>query len=116
MSVKQEATKLPSAGRHETYCKVCAHPKRDEIEREWIGWAKTSRLARTYGVSRESLYRHAHAKGLFDRRARNIRAALERIIERAEDVEVNAAAVVQAVATYARINSNGRLIERNERN
>jgi len=51
---------------------------------------------------------------LFPKRSRNIRAALERIIEKADEVPVNAAAVVQAIATYARINAQGNLIERSE--
>jgi hypothetical protein len=49
-----------------------------------------------------------------EKRRRNVRAALERIIEKAGEVYVNAAAVVSAVATYARINSRGELIERTQ--
>ena len=47
-------------------------------------------------------------------RRRNIRAALERIIEKAGEVEVNAAAVVSAASAYARINSRGEWVERTE--
>ena len=43
-----------------------------------------------------------------------MRAALERIIEQAGDVEVNAAAVVSAVTTYSKLNSNGQWIDRRE--
>jgi hypothetical protein len=43
-----------------------------------------------------------------------VRAALERIIEQAGDVEVNAGAVVSAVATYSKLNSNGQWIDRRE--
>ena len=57
----------------------------------------------------------AHALDLFPKRSRNVRAALERIIERADDVSVNASSVVQAVAVYARINSDGKLVDRSER-
>src|ERR1019366_8038049 len=60
------------------------------------------------------IYRHAKATQLMAARRRNIRAALERIIESAGDVEVNAAAVVSAVTAYAKINSRGELIERHE--
>ena len=55
------------------------------------------------------MYRHAHAFGLFEKRKRNVRAALERIIEKAGDVEVTAAAVVTAVQAYAKINTQGLL-------
>jgi hypothetical protein len=48
-----------------------------------------------------SVYRHAHALGLFPKRQRNVRAALEKIIEHAGEVEVNASAVVSAMSAYA---------------
>ena len=102
-------------GRHAHGCKICSHPRREEIEREFINWGSPTAIARKYAASRDSVYRHAHAVGLFPKRQRNVRAALERIMERASEVEVNASAVVQAVATYARLNSEGRLVERSER-
>jgi hypothetical protein len=49
-----------------------------------------------------------------EKRRRNVRAALERIIEKAGEVDVNAASVVGAVSAYARINSRGEWVERAE--
>jgi len=47
-------------------------------------------MAKQYKLAnRASIYRHAHAVGLFPQRERNVKAALEKIIERAGDVEVN---------------------------
>jgi hypothetical protein len=63
---------------------------------------------------RDSIYRHAHACDLVEPRRRNVRAALERIIERAGDVPVNAGAIVAAVASYSKINANGQWVERTE--
>ena len=100
-----------SRGRHEYHCTVCAHPKREEIEQDWTSWGNTSRMARQYHVSRDSLYRHAHALDLFAKRQRNVRKALERIIEQAETVTVNAAAVVAAIQAYAKINNSGQWVE-----
>jgi len=55
-------------------------------------------IANEYGLSdRASVYRHAHAFSLFEKRSRNVRAALERIIEKAGEVEVTSSAVVSAV-------------------
>jgi len=107
--------KTGNLARHQHGCRVCAHPEREQIEQEWVNWANTTRLAKRYRLSRDSLYRHAAALGLFEKRARNVKRALERLIERAETVPVTASAVVQAIATYARINSEGRLVERTER-
>jgi hypothetical protein len=102
-------------GRHETACKVCSHPDRKQIEDEWCAWANTSNLAKKYKVSQDSIYRHVAAFNLRERRGRNLRAALERIIEQADTVKVNAAAVVSAVTAYAKINSQGAWIDRVER-
>ena len=105
-----------SIGRHRRNCSICAHPQRDQIEADFVAWASPSGIATQYGLAdRTSIYRHANACALFDRRRQNVPAALERIIEKAGDVEVNASAVVSAVQTLAKINSAGAWIEPNER-
>ncbi|MCI0620169.1 MAG: hypothetical protein L0387_00585 [Acidobacteria bacterium] len=114
MKRKTSGEKPANRGRHETWCKVCQHPEREVIEREWLGWGNTTRLAKEYGLSSDSIYRHAHALNLFEKRQRNIRKALERIIERSESVGVNASAVVGAIQAYAKINANGQWIDRVE--
>ena len=106
----------PSFGRHKRTCSVCSHPERLEIESEFIGWRSPAALAQQFGLAdRASVYRHAHALGLFAKRQRNVRAALERIIEKAGDVEVTASAVVSAIQVYARISAHGQWIEPSER-
>lgn len=110
---KAEA-KRPNPGRHEFGCRVCAHPEREQIENEWITWGNTSKLAKQYGLSRDSLYRHCHALRLFEKRARNLKGALEKIIEQADIVPVNAGTVVQAIQAYAKINSAGQWVDRTE--
>jgi hypothetical protein len=104
--------KTVSRGRHEYQCSVCSHAKRAEIEEAFVGWVGPARIAKKYGVSRDAIYRHAHAFSLMEPRRRNVRAALEKIIERACEVKVNAAAVVSAITAYARINARGELVER----
>lgn len=79
-----------------------------------MNWSNTTKLGAEYSISRDAIYRHAHALGLMDKRRRNVRAALEKIIEKAGEVEVNAAAVVSAVSALARINSQGQWVERTE--
>jgi len=102
-------------GRHQRNCSVCAHQQREEIEAAFIGWRSPASIAEEYGVAdRASVYRHAHAFGLFQKRQRNIRAALERIIEKASEVDVTASAVVAAVQAYAKINAVGEWIDRTE--
>jgi hypothetical protein len=94
---------------------VCAHQQREEIESAFIGWRSPAAIAEEYGLAdRASVYRHAHALGLFPKRQKNIRAALERIIEQAGEVDVTASAVVAAVQAYAKINAAGEWIDRTE--
>jgi len=115
MSDQRNPDPIVSLGRHKRSCSVCRHEQRAEIESAFIGWRSPATIAEEYGLAdRSSVYRHAHALGLFEKRRRNIRAALERIIEKAGEVDVTAAAVVSAVQAYAKINSTGEWIDRTE--
>jgi hypothetical protein len=115
MSTQPKAKKPISTGRHSRNCTVCAHKCREDIEREFINWTGAKTIAKEFGLKdRTSVFRHAHAFGLFAKRQRNIRAALEKIIEHSGDVEVTSSAVVAAVQAYAKINSQGQWVDRNE--
>jgi hypothetical protein len=112
---KQGSAKQVNLGRHQTNCTVCAHEKCQEIEQEFVAWKSPTQIAIEYGLAdRVSIYRHAHALGLMEKRKRNVRAALEKIIEKAGDVEVTSSAVVAAVQAYAKINAQGQWVERSE--
>jgi hypothetical protein len=87
----------------------------DAIEADFIAWRSPAAIAEEYKLAdRTSVYRHAHALGLFGKRQRNIRVALERIIERAAEVDVTASAVVAAVQAYCKINASGQWVDRTE--
>ena len=101
--------------RHRAKCMVCRHEKLAQIETDFIAWRSPAAMVIEYGLEdRASIYRHAHAANLFDRRKRNIRAALENILERSADVDVTASAVVAAAVAYAKINASGQYIDRTE--
>ena len=115
MSQKPNPDSSVSLGRHSRNCSVCGHEQREEIEAAFIGWRSPAAIAEEFGLAdRASVYRHAHALGLFQKRQRNIRAALERIIEKAGEVDVTASAVVAAVQAYSKINAAGQWIDRTE--
>lgn len=104
-----------SIGRHKRNCSICAHERCDEIEGEFVAWRSPSAIAGEFGLSdRSSVYRHARAFGLFAKRQKNVRAALERIIEKAGEVDVTASSVVAAVQAYSKINAAGQWIDRTE--
>jgi hypothetical protein len=55
-----------SLGRHAAECKICAHSQIDEIERDFINWRSPASIAKHYKLAnRASVYRHAHALGLY---------------------------------------------------
>ncbi len=115
MSEKRKSQRPVSLGRHEKDCGICAHPQCEAIERDFVAWRSPKKIAREYHLSdRTTVYRHAHAFGLFTKRRRNVRAALEKIIEQAGEVQVSAPAVVAAVQAYAKINAAGQWVERSE--
>jgi hypothetical protein len=101
--------------RHVSQCSICAHPRYDDIERDFISWISPAKIATEYKLrDRSAVYRHALALDLGPRRDRNIRAALGRIIEKVDDVRATPGAVVQAIALYARMNARGELVGRDE--
>lgn len=115
MTLQHNASAKVSLGRHQRNCSICSHTQREQIEADFIGWRSPAAITEEFGLAdRASVYRHAHALGLFPKRQKNIRAALERIIEKAGEVDVTASAVVAAVQAYAKINAAGEWIDRTE--
>jgi hypothetical protein len=113
--MRNQTAKAVNLGRHERCCKICSHKKCEDIEQDFVAWKSPIAIAAEYGLAdRMNIYRHAKALGLYEKRRRNIRAALERIIERAGDVEVTASAVVAAIQACAKINAQGQWIDRTE--
>lgn len=108
-----EKTSAVNLGRHKRNCSICAHEKVDEIEAAFVSWKSPAAIAEEFGLAdRTTVYRHAHALGLFPKRQRNLRGALEKIIERVDSVELSGAAVVAAIQAYAKINTQGEWVER----
>jgi hypothetical protein len=82
---------------------------------DFVNWKSPVLIATDYGLAdRTSVYRHAHALGLMEKRRRNVQAALERMIEKSGDVDVTASAIVAAIQAYAKINAQGHWIDRSE--
>ena len=89
-TTRAEVAKPVNLGRHESQCSVCKHTQIEDIEHDFVNWGSTSEMAKKYGISRDSIYRHAHARDLMGKRGRNLHAALQHIIEKAGQVEVTA--------------------------
>jgi len=104
----------PDFNRHARRCIICSHPDRDAIEGDFIRWASPTRLARDYHIAdRVSLYRHAHATGLFARRRREFARVLEDILECVEhtSLEKTSDVIIRAARVYAHLDENGQWFE-----
>ena len=102
-TAEHEEAKAINCSRHEAQCSICASPYRQEIEEAFINWRTPNAIADEYEINRYALYRHAHACDLFSKRRRNVIAALETIIERADCNSCTASAVVSAVQLHAKL-------------
>ena len=95
-------------GRHQAQCTIYSSPYRQQIEEEWISWHSPAHFEKAFDVSRDALYRHAHALDLFSKRQRNISMALEKIIERVDWTPVSGSQIISAIQTYMKLNSTGK--------
>ena len=97
-----------SLDRHHRRCAICGTKYQEEIDDAFINWESVDTIARSYGIDRRSIYRHAHATGLFAQRDGNIRRALGLLIHRADKVrDISADGIILAAKTLAHINEHG---------
>ncbi len=104
-------TESPAPDRHERKCLICNHPDRDAIEEEFLHWNSTSEIASRYDVSRDAIYRHAHAGNLFAERTGKMRSVLDLIIEQADSARVTGDTIIRAVRAYSCLTDDGRWVE-----
>jgi hypothetical protein len=99
-------------GRHERLCSICHHPDRDAIEEAFLQWQRACDIFREFKLpSRTTIYRHAHAVGLFEQRARALRFVLENIMEESSACAPSADSIIRAVRAYSCLDDRGRWIE-----
>ena len=97
--------------RHERKCIICHHPERETIEEFFVRWQQPHRMAQEYDLPVRSLYRHAHATGLFAARRRNLRSVLEYILEDASVTQVTGDCIVRAVRAYTCLTDDNKWVE-----
>jgi len=70
--------------RHARICKICHHPEREAIERDFLDWQNPRAIVAKYNLtSRSAIYRHAHALDLFRQRRRDVLNLLDHMINKA---------------------------------
>ena len=96
-------------GRHQAQCSICLSSYRQQIDELFIDWVSPHLIVKQYSpISRNSLYRHAHACDLFSKRKKNIGMAIEKIIERVDIMPMTGSQVVAAIQAYVKLNSPGK--------
>lgn len=111
-STRAQTARMPlDLRRHRRKCVICRHKKREAIEEAFVHWHSPQYIAIGFRISERTLFRHAHALGLFPCRQGKLRSALEHILERAEEAEVTADSVIRAVRAYACLSDEGRWVE-----
>ena len=115
-ATRSSATKSkthPASARdhHSRHCTICNHPERAAIEEEFIHWHNPSQIGLDYEVGRRSVYRHAHAAGLFARRERNMRFALGHMVQQAMNITPTSESILRAIRAYSCLNHRGQWTE-----
>lgn len=109
-----ETHRLTAGSRHERDCKICAHPEREAIETAFVEWVPQPVIAREFGIPRTSVWRHARALRLFERRDANLKTALRRFIEAGSATKPTPSSFVAAVVALSRLDDLGRDVSRIE--
>lgn len=102
----------PSFERHARKCAICNHPDYASIESDFVDWRSETTIVLSYQLpSRSSVYRHASAVGLLERRRANLRGVCERIIEHADEAPPSGMAVLRALRIYSQITEDGHWVD-----
>jgi hypothetical protein len=114
-SSKSSLSDNPDLDRHSRKCLVCNHPDREAIEDLFVGWHSPQSIYRDFGprgkLDWSSIYRHAHATGLYARRRENLRAVLDLLLEKAGQVEPTAQGIVAVVRAYSCLTDTHQWVE-----
>lgn len=101
----------PDFYRHARKCCICRHPRREEIESDFLVWRNPRQIMKEYGLAHHAaIYRHAHATGLASRRRENAYSVLDSIVEQVDDVQVTGNIILRAMRVYSCLTSKGRWI------
>ena len=95
--------------RHARNCAICRSPHRFEIENAFLHWVSPHDIFDEYDLpSRMTVYSHAHATGLYEFRRRNLRSALDRLIEQADSARVSGDCVLRAIRAHSQLGDDNR--------
>jgi hypothetical protein len=106
---RRKVRPTPDLLRHVRKCCICRHPRREDIEFDFLTWRNPREITAEYGLAHHSaIYRHAHATGLASRRLENVHHVLDYLIEKVESAPVTGNTILRAMRAYTCIDSRGR--------
>jgi hypothetical protein len=106
-------TQKKEPSRHDRLCKICNHPLKEDIEKDYLNWITPEELSIKYKLSVDSVRRHIRATGLSDARAKNKKNFLNRVMEKSLDAsKVNASDGINAAKLV--MQADGELIDKSE--
>jgi hypothetical protein len=110
---KRRAAPLPESAleRHQRKCAICSHEERESIDEEFLNWHSPLRVAIHYELPLRTVFRHAHATGLYLSRQQNLRSVLDRVLERADQANISADGIVRTVRAYTCLTADNRWVE-----
>jgi hypothetical protein len=109
---RDEHSNLASIDRHDRKCAICHHPERADLEEDFLNWRNADLLRKRYKLPNyRTIYRHARATGLYQRRRENLRFAAELLIEDVDQARPGPDTILRAINTCARLNDRGQWVE-----
>ena len=98
--------------RHQRKCVICAHPEREDIEELFLNWHSPEQTAYHYRIPVRSIFRHAHATGLYtlspgksSRRAGSHPGTGQR------STEITGESIIRAVRAYTCLTDDNNWVE-----
>lgn len=99
----------PDFERHSRKCQVCHSRWVEEIEEAYYNWSSAQWIINAFNISYDdAVYRHARAIGLDIKRRKNVVIAVEKLIEKVDEVAVTSSTVLRAVRALSCLDANGR--------
>lgn len=104
-----EEDSAPELDRHQRCCTICRHPEREAIEEAFLQWRSINSMMSEFRFPHHSvIYRHAHATGLFARRGRHLRFALDHLIQNADQIFPTGDTILRAIRAYSCLDDEGK--------
>lgn len=107
--LKSRRESIDGFERHSRKCRLCRHPRLEEIENAYLNWHSAYDICRVFQIDDpDALYRHARAARLDATRRGNVRHVVEHFIEQAHNVKITSSTVLRSIRALSCLDDKGR--------